>query len=81
MTYQIHKQKTLLALLLGSLMLSPSTLSLALDLKGMVGDALKKELGQPETAPAPEATATTENTKPTTPAFNWKTPVLLKKLH
>lgn len=70
------KQKTLTALLLGALLLSPSMHIAALDLKGLVNDAVKKELGQTETAPTTEETAksSTENAKAAEPEFNWKNP-------
>lgn len=76
MNMKPHAQKTLLTLLLGVLTLSPSMHSVALDLKGMVGDTIKKELGQTDTTPAEEQSTNTasENAKPATPEFNWKNP-------
>lgn len=74
--HMMPKQKTLTALLLGAILLSPSMHSVALDLKGLVNEAVKKELGQTEAAPVAEDTAITsaENSKPAEPAFNWKNP-------
>lgn len=74
--HMMPKQKTLTALLLGAILLSPSMHSAALDLKGLVNEAVKKELGQTETAPVAEDTAKTsaENSKPAEPEFNWKNP-------
>lgn len=71
-----YTQKTLFTLLLGALMLSPSMHSAALDLKGMVGDQIKKELGQTETAPTSDQPTTTSpaSTKAAEPEFNWKNP-------
>jgi len=69
-------QKTLLALLLGALTISPSMHSAALDLKGVVGDTIKKELGQSDTAPTSEpiSATSTENVQPAAAEFNWKNP-------
>jgi predicted Zn-dependent protease len=72
----IPKQKALSIILLSALLITPSMHSAALDLKGLVNEAVKKELGQIETPPAAEeaATANTENIKPAEPEFNWKNP-------
>lgn len=69
-------RKTLLGLLLGALFLTPSMHSAALDLKGLVNEAVKKEMGQTATTPASEeaAKSSAENTKPAEPQFNWKNP-------
>lgn len=74
--HMMPKQKTLTTLLLGAILLSPSMHSVALDLKGLVNEAVKKELGQTEAAPVAEETvkANAESTKPAEPAFNWKNP-------
>jgi predicted Zn-dependent protease len=71
-----HTQKTLASLLLGALILTPGMHSVALDLKGIVNDAVKKELGQTDTAPATEQASSTspETKKSTEPEFNWKNP-------
>jgi len=73
---------TLLAGVLGTL----SMQSVALDLQGVLKDAIKKEIGQkPETAPAdtstsqsptatPPAGSVTDTAKVTEPEFNWKNP-------
>lgn len=76
MNMKPHAQKTLLTMLLGVLTLSPSMHSVALDLKGMVGDTIKKELGQTDATPAEEQSTNTasENAKPAAPEFNWKNP-------
>ena len=70
------QHKILLGLLLGALFLTPSMHSVALDLKGLVNEAVKKELGQTETPPATEETAKTsgDNTKSAEQEFNWKNP-------
>lgn len=70
------QRKTLIVLLLSTLFLTPSMHSVALDLKGLVNEAVKKELGQTETAPAVEEAAkpSAENAKQTEPEFNWKNP-------
>lgn len=71
-----HLQKTLITLMLGALVASPSMHSAALDLKGIVNDAVKKELGQTPTAPTPEQNAKTDTpaTNSDQPEFNWKNP-------
>ena len=70
------QRKTWLGLLLGALFLTPSMHSVALDLKGLVNEAVKKELEQTETPPATEETAKTsaDNTKSAEQEFNWKNP-------
>lgn len=75
MNQKPHTQKSFIALLLAAAILSPSMHSAALDLKGMVGDTIKKELGQTDAAPAESApAATAESGKAATPEFNWKNP-------
>lgn len=76
MNQKPHTLKRFIVLMLAAAILSPSMHSVALDLKGMVGDTIKKELGQTDAAPPAEsAPATTaESSKTATPEFNWKNP-------
>lgn len=76
MNQKPHTQKNLIALLLAAAILSPSMHSAALDLKGMVGDTIKKELGQTDAAPTADSApaATADSGKAATPEFNWKNP-------
>lgn len=71
-----YTPKILITTLLGALILSPSMHSAALDLKGMVGDKIKKELGQTQTTPTTEQPSNPIQTSPekSEPEFNWKNP-------
>ena len=87
MTSKIPAHKNLLiSTLLSALLGTLSMQSFALDLQGVLKDAVKKEIGQKsETAPAdtsasqspaatPPAGSVTDTAKATEPEFNWKNP-------
>jgi len=87
MTKKISAHKNLLiSTLLAGLLGTLSMQSVAFDLKGVLKDAVEKEIGQkPETAPAdtsasqsptatPPAGSVTDTAKATEPEFNWKNP-------
>ena len=87
MTKKISAHKNLLiSTLLAGLLGTLSMQSFAFDLKGVLKDAVEKEIGQkPETAPVdtsasqsptatPPAGSVTDTAKATEPEFNWKNP-------